>query len=225
MSIRKALERSVNIVSIKLNYLIGPKNSVRVAQALGIKSPLKPVLSLPLGANEVTMIELVSAYGTIATLGNHTEPTGVIRIEDRDGTPLYEHNPESVEVYDSNLLATLVEMMKGIVKYGTGKLANLPRPVAGKTGTTSDYRDAWFVGFVPQLVCATCIGNDDNSETVKVTGGWVPALMWKEFMTMATQKMPAQDFPRPKGLVSVKIDWLTGKLATQFSPKEYVYLE
>tara|TARA_Y100001970_G_scaffold189672_1_gene230576 strand:+ start:10083 stop:12230 length:2148 start_codon:yes stop_codon:yes gene_type:complete len=225
MSIRKALERSVNIVSIKLNYLIGPKNSVRVAKALGIKSPLKPVLSLPLGANEVTMMELVSAYGTIATLGNHTESTGIIRIEDRDGTPLYEHNPEIVAVYDSNLLATLVEMMKGIVKYGTGKLANLPRPVAGKTGTTSDYRDAWFVGFVPQLVCATWIGNDDNSETVKVTGGWVPALMWKEFMTMATQKMPAQDFPRPKGLVSVKIDWLTGKLATQFSPKEYVYLE
>ena len=225
MSIRKALERSVNIVAIKLNYLIGPKNCVRVAQALGIKSPLKPVLSLPLGANEVTMMELASAYGTIATLGNHTEPTGIIRIEDRDGTPLYEHSPEIREVYDPNLLATLVEMMKGIVKYGTGKLANLPRPVAGKTGTTSDYRDAWFVGFVPQLVCATWIGNDDNSETVKVTGGWVPALMWKEFMTMATQKMPAQDFPRPKGLISVKIDWLTGKLATQFSPKEYVYLE
>ena len=74
-------------------------------------------------------------------------------------------------------------------------------------------------------MCATWVGNDDNSETVKVTGGWVPALMWKEFMTMATQKMPAQDFPRPKGLISVKIDWLTGKLATQFSPKEYVYLE
>tara|TARA_B100000427_G_scaffold179704_1_gene149464 strand:- start:1580 stop:3727 length:2148 start_codon:yes stop_codon:yes gene_type:complete len=225
MSIRKALERSVNIISIKLNYLIGPEHCVRVAQSLGIKSPLKPILSLPLGANEVTMMELTSAYGSIATLGKHTEPTGIIRIEDRDGTPLYEHKPQVTKVYNENLLATLVEMMKGVVKYGTGKLANLPRPVAGKTGTTSDYRDAWFVGFVPQLVCATWVGNDDNSETVKVTGGWVPALMWKEFMTMATQKMPAQDFPRPKGLISVKVDWLTGKLATQFSPKEYVYLE
>lgn len=225
MSIRKALERSVNVVAIKLNYLIGPEHCVRVAKSLGIKSPLKPILSLPLGANEVTMIELTSAYGSIATLGNHAEPTGIIRIEDRDGTPLYEHKPELIEVYDSNLLATLIEMMKGVVKYGTGKLANLPRPVAGKTGTTSDYRDAWFVGFVPQLVCSTWVGNDDNSETVKVTGGWVPALMWKEFMTVATQKMPAQDFPRPKGLVSVKVDWLTGKLATQFSPKEYVFLE
>ena len=225
LSMRKALERSINIVAIKLNYLIGPKNTARVAKSLGIRSPLQPILSLPLGANEVTMIELTSAYGSIATLGKFSDPVGIIRIEDRDGTSLYEHKAQVTKVYNSNLIAVLIDMMKGIVKYGTGKLANLPRPVAGKTGTTSDYRDAWFVGFVPQLVCATWVGNDDNSPTMKVTGGWVPALMWKEYMKEATQKMPAQDFKRPKGLTTVKVNWLTEKLATQFSPKEYVHSE
>jgi len=222
---RKALEKSVNVVAIKLNHWIKPQNPVRVAQSLGISSPLKPVLSLPLGANEVTMLELVSAYGTIATLGKRAEPAGIISIEDRDGTPLYEHNVQSAQVYNANLLAVLVEMMQGIVKYGTGKLANLPVPVAGKTGTTSEYKDAWFVGFVPQLVCATWVGNDDNTPTVKVTGGWVPALMWKEFMTTATQTMKPQHFKKPRNLVSVKVNWLTGKLATQFSPQEHVHVE
>ncbi len=225
LSMRKALERSINIVAIKLNYLIGPKHTARVAKSLGIKSPLQPILSLPLGVNEVTMIELTSAYGALATLGKLSDPVGIIRIEDRDGTSLYEHKSQVTKVYNSNLIAVLIEMMKGVVKYGTGKLANLPRPVAGKTGTTSDYRDAWFVGFVPQLVCATWVGNDDNSPTMKVTGGWVPALMWKEYMKEATQKMPAQDFKRPIGLTTVKVNWLTEKLATQFSPKEYVHSE
>ncbi len=225
LSMRKALERSINVVSIKLNYLIGPKNTARVAKTLGIKSPLQPILSLPLGANEVSMLELTSAYGTIATLGKFSDPVSIIRIEDRDGTSLYEYKAQVTKVFNSNLLSVLVDMMKGVVKYGTGKLANLPRPVAGKTGTTSDYRDAWFVGFVPQLVCTTWVGNDDNSPTMKVTGGWVPALMWKEYMREATQKMPAQDFKRPTGLTTVKVNWLTEKLATQFSPKEYVHSE
>lgn len=225
LSIRKALEKSINVVAIKLNSLVGPEKSVKISKKMGIKSPLKPVLSLPLGANEVSMLELASAYGTIATLGKYAEPVGILRIEDRDGTPLYQHKLQVSQVYDSNLLATLVDMMKGIVNYGTGKGAKLPRPVAGKTGTTSDYRDAWFVGFIPQLVCATWVGNDDNTPTMKVTGGWVPAMMWKEYMKEVTQKMPAQDFKRPKGLVSRKVDWSSGKLATQFSPEEFVHVE
>jgi len=222
---RKGLERSVNIVAIKLNYLIGPENCVRNAQKLGISSPLKPILSLPLGANEVTMIELASAYGTLSTMGKRVEPTGIIRIEDREGTSLFEHHSKAVQVYDSNLIAVLVDMMKGVVDYGTGKGAKLPRPIAGKTGTTSDYRDAWFVGFVPQLVCSAWVGNDDNSPTHKMTGGWVPAMMWKEYMTEALKGIPAQNFPRPKHLVKRKVNWKTGKLATEFSPEDYVHLE
>jgi penicillin-binding protein 1A len=150
---------------------------------------------------------------------------GIVRIEDRDGTVLFELVIKIENVYDRNLIATLVEMMRGIVNYGTGKGAKLPRPIAGKTGTTSDYRDAWFVGFVPQIVTAAWVGNDDNSETYKITGGWVPARMWREYMIEALKGVPAQNFPSPRGLVQRKINWETGKLATEFSPKEKVSVE
>ena len=222
---RKALEKSVNVVAIKLNHFVGPANVVKVAKDIGIKSELKPVLSLPLGANEVTMLDLVSSYGVFANQGRRVEPVSILRIEDRDGTALFKHQVYEKRVFDSNLIAVLVEMMQGVVKYGTGKNANLPRPVAGKTGTTSDYRDAWFVGFVPQLVTSTWVGNDDNSPMHKMTGGWVPALMWKEFMIEALKTVPAQNFLKPRRHVSRKINWLTGKIAQDFSPKEYVSVE
>jgi penicillin-binding protein 1A len=222
---RRAFELSVNVVSIKLNYLMGPEHMVKVAKKIGIQSPLKPILSLPLGANEVTMLELTSAYGVFANQGIRVEPTAIVRIEDREGTALYEHKIKEDRVFDKNLIATLVELMRGIVNYGTGKGAKLPRPVAGKTGTTSDYRDAWFVGFVPQLVTTAWVGNDDNSPTMKITGGWVPARMWKDFMIKALSGMPAQNFPRPKGLTQHKINWETGNIATEFSPEESVSIE
>ncbi|MBG91112.1 MAG: penicillin-binding protein [Actinobacteria bacterium] len=225
LPMRKALERSVNVVAIKLNYLLGPKKVVSVAKQIGIKSPLKPILSLPLGANEVTMMELVSAYGVFANNGVRVEPVTILKIEDRYGTPLFEHRGKEERVFNSNLVATLVQMMKGVINYGTGKNARLPRPLAGKTGTTSDYRDAWFIGFVPQLVTGTWVGNDDNSPTYKVTGGWVPAMMWREFMKEALVSVPQQDFRRPRGLVQRKVNWLTGKLATEFSPKDSVTAE
>jgi penicillin-binding protein 1A len=210
---RQALEKSVNVVAIKLNYFVGPEKVVQLAKKVGVKSDLKPVLSLPLGANEVTMIDLVSAYGVFANQGIRVEPVSILKIEDRDGSILYQNKSFEKRVFDSNLIAALVEMMQGIVKFGTGKNANLPRPVAGKTGTTSDYRDAWFVGFVPQLVTATWVGNDDNSPMYKMTGGWVPALMWKEFMIESLKNIPAQNFVKPRQLVSRKINWLTGNLA------------
>jgi penicillin-binding protein 1A len=222
---RQALEKSVNVVAIKLNYFVGPEKVVQLAKKVGVKSDLKPVLSLPLGANEVTMIDLVSAYGVFANQGIRVEPVSILKIEDRDGSILYQNKSFEKRVFDSNLIAALVEMMQGIVKFGTGKNANLPRPVAGKTGTTSDYRDAWFVGFVPQLVTATWVGNDDNSPMYKMTGGWVPALMWKEFMIESLKNIPAQNFVKPRQLVSRKINWLTGNLAQDFSPQDYVSTE
>ncbi|MFC1770652.1 transglycosylase domain-containing protein [Candidatus Margulisiibacteriota bacterium] len=225
LPVRKALEKSVNVIAIKLNHLVGPKNVVRVARQLGVTSPLKPVLSLPLGANEVSMLELASVYGVLANGGRRVEPVAILKIEDRDGVILHEHRIQEKKVFDANLVYTLVDMMKGVVKYGTGRNANLPRPIAGKTGTTSDYRDAWFIGFVPQLVTAVWVGNDDNTEMRRITGGWVPALMWKEFMKQALEDLPAQDFPHPKGLVGVKVNKNTGKLANAFTPEEDVMVE
>ena len=225
ISIRKAFERSVNVIAIKLNDLIGPEKTVAIAKTFGIKSELRPVLSLPLGANEVNMLELTTAYGTIASYGKRVDQRSIIRIEDREGTALFESSYKPIKVAPSNAIAALIEMMKGIVDHGTGKNAKLPRPVAGKTGTTSDYRDAWFVGFVPQLVCTTWVGNDDNKPTYKITGGWVPARMWREFMKVALEGIPAQNFSKPRNLVKLKINWQTEKLATEFSPEELVHFE
>lgn len=222
LPMRRALELSVNVVSIKLNDLIGPKKVVDVAKRIGISSPLKPVLSLPLGANEVTMLELLTAYGVFANDGRRVEPTAIVKIEDRDGIPLYNHQPRERKVFDSNLIAALVDMMKGIPNYGTGRNAKLPRPMAGKTGTTSDYKDAWFFGFVPQMVTATWVGNDNNQPMNKVAGGGIPALMWKDFMKTALDKVPARDFRRPRGLVTKSMDWDTQNISTQFSPEDRV---
>lgn len=207
ISLRRALEQSVNVVAIKLNQMVGPKNVVRIAHLLGIKSPLQPVLSLPLGANEVTMLELTSAYATLANNGRRIEPTGIIRIEDREGNVLFRHEVKETRVFDENLIAVLVDMMTGVVKNGTGKNANLPRPVAGKTGTTSDYKDSWFVGFIPQMVCSVWVGNDDNTPMARMTGGWVPAMMWREFMTKAIEvaQYEPRRFMPPQGLITRKV--------------------
>jgi len=226
LPLRKALELSVNVVAIKLNDLIGPKNVAKVAKQLGIQSNLKPVLSLPLGALEVTMLELASTYGVLANQGIRVEPSSILRIEDRDGTPLYEHQIRETRVFESNLILTLVDMMKGVVKFGTGTNARIPgRAIAGKTGTTSDYKDAWFVGFVPQYVTAVWVGNDDNTPMRNMTGGWMPALMWREFMIEALKSTPAQDFPAPRNLVNRKVDWDTGLLADDSSDPERVTVE
>ena len=225
LPMRKALEKSINVVAIKLNALVGPKAVVAAAQSVGIDSPLKPVLSLPLGALEVNMLELTKAYSTLANSGRVVEPTGITRIEDRYGNVLYEHRIKDKKVVDSNVIAALVDMMTGVINFGTGKNARLPRPVAGKTGTTTDYKDAWFVGFVPQLVCSVWVGNDDNSPMNNMTGGWYPAMMWREFMKEALQNVPAQRFVKAKNLIKRRIDKNTGYLAMDDTNDDDVNIE
>ncbi len=200
ITLRVAFEKSVNVVAVKLNSMIGPQNVIQVARSIGITSPLMPILSLPLGAMEVTMLELTSAYGVFANGGIRVEPTAIIRIEDRNGTPIYIHHPREKRVFDAYHVSVLVDMMQGVIARGTGVAAQIPgRAVAGKTGTTSDYRDAWFIGFTPQLVCATWVGNDDNHPMNKVSGGWIPAQLWKGFMTEALKELPVAYFPKPDG--------------------------
>ncbi len=220
LPIRRAFEKSVNVVAVKLNDLVGPSTVVSMAKKAGIQSDLTPVLSLPLGANEVSMIELVQSYMVFANYGKKVAPVSILRIEDRNGVPLYNHRFKETQVLDENLVVTLVDTMRGIVDYGTGRGAKLPRPVAGKTGTTSDYKDAWFFGFVPQMVCATWVGNDDNQPMNRVTGGWVPAQMWKAFMKEALVGVPAQDFKYPRGMVKRRVNWATKMLASADTPDD-----
>ncbi len=217
--LRKALELSINIVAIKITNIVGPKYVINVARRLGLKSPLLPVLSLPLGANETTMLEMTSVYGVLANNGVRVEPVSIVRIEDRNGVPLYKSRFEEKRVFDPDLIATLVDMMKGVVDYGTGKAAKLPRPMAGKTGTTSDYRDAWFIGFVPQMVTATWVGNDNYTPMNGVTGGWIPAMMWKDFMMYALRSTPPREFMAAGGATPHHDNWETG------TPKREIYLD
>lgn len=200
ISLRKALEQSLNIVAVKLTNIVGPQYVVNLAHRLGIKSPMQPVLSLPLGANEVTIMELTSVYSVLANGGIRIEPTGILSIEDRNGVVLYKHRIKEERVADEKYVNALVDMMKGVVDNGTGKAAKMPRPIAGKTGTTSDYKDAWFIGFVPQLVTACWVGNDNNTSMNGVTGGFIPANMWRDYMKVALKNIPHEDFSTPTGL-------------------------
>lgn len=210
---RRALELSVNVVAVKLNDMVTPEAVVRTAKQIGIAADLKPVLSLPLGAFEVTMIDLAAAYGVFANNGIRVEPVSILSIEDRNGTVLYKHQHQEKQVYSRKMILALVDMMTGVLNYGTGRNARLPRPIAGKTGTTSNYKDAWFFGFIPQMVTVAWVGNDDNEPMNQVTGGWIPALMWRDFMKYCVQDINPQRFPSPTGLVSEQVSWTTGKLA------------
>ena len=225
ITLRKALQESVNVVAIKLTNIVGPHNVVRIAHELGIESELRAVLSLPLGANEVNMLELTSAYGVLANNGVRVEPTCILRIEDRNGVPIYQHAIREKQVVEPKYISALVDMMKDVVTYGSGRAAKLPRPMAGKTGTTSDYRDAWFIGFVPQLVCATWVGNDNNTKMNKVTGGSIPANMWRDFMKYALENIPPEDFKRNTDLIERKINSKTGLVATDVSPSQDITVE
>ncbi len=195
ITLKKALEQSVNVIAIKLNRTVGPENVIRIARKFGITAPLYPFLSLPLGAHEVSMMEMVAAYGILANGGRRVDITGISKIEDRDGNVIYKHALNERRVENPELVAQLVDMMTGVVRNGTGKNAYLPRPIAGKTGTTSDYKDAWFIGFVPQLVTGTWLGNDNNTQMNNMTGGWMPAMMWRDFMKEALKSIPVLDFP------------------------------
>jgi len=213
LPMRRALELSVNVVAVKLNDMVTPEAVVRTAKQIGIAAELKPILSLPLGAFEVTMIDLAAAYGVFANNGIRVEPVSILSIEDRNGTVLYKHQHQEKQVYSRKMILALVDMMTGVLNYGTGRNARLPRPIAGKTGTTSNYKDAWFFGFIPQMVTVAWVGNDDNEPMNQVTGGWIPALMWRDFMKYCVQDINPQRFPSPTGLVSERVSWATGKLA------------
>ena len=160
----------------------GPQNDKNLASALG---------GLTKG---VTPLELTSAYGTFANKGVHVDPVVVVKVLDRNGKVLEEADPEQHNVISESSAAQLTSMLQDVIKGGTGTRANIGRPAAGKTGTTSDYHDAWFVGYTPDLVAGVWVGNDDNTSLGGMSGGTVPASIWKSFMKAALKNTPAKDF-------------------------------
>ncbi len=197
VTLRKALALSLNTVAVKLCVAVGPENVVMTANRLGITSPLQPVASLALGSSEVTLLELTSAYVPFSNGGKAVVPYIVTRITTRDGRVLYERRGSGLgQVISEEDLGAMNDMMRAVITSGTGRRARLKgRDAGGKTGTSQDYRDAWFIGYTAQYTAGVWFGNDDNSPTRRVTGGSLPAQAWKSVMTEAHRGLPGLPLP------------------------------
>lgn len=197
ISIRDGLASSINVVALKVLIDVGFEPTIQLAHQMGIKSQLKPTYSLALGSWEVNLLELTSAYGTLANLGISTEAHGIRRILNRHGDILYAAKYKPKRVVDQGSAAIMTWMLKNVVQAGTGRAAQLDRAVAGKTGTSDKARDLWFIGYIPQLVTGVWLGNDDNHPTQGSSS--TAAHTWQKFMAKAVEGMPVEQFPeRPK---------------------------
>jgi penicillin-binding protein 1A len=198
VTLTQALAMSLNTVAIRLGLEVGPKNVVRTAHRLGISSKLEPNASIALGTSEVSVVELVGAYAPFANGGFAATPHVVTRIKTLDGGKLLymrqadEHN----QVIEPRYVAMMNTMMRETLISGTAKKAEIPGwQAAGKTGTSQDYRDAWFIGYTSNLVTGVWLGNDDNTPTKKATGGGLPVEVWSRFMKTAHEGVPVAALP------------------------------
>jgi penicillin-binding protein 1A len=200
VTLQTALSLSLNTVAVKLGQEVGPRSVVRVAQRLGIASPLQPHASLPLGTSEVTPLELTAAYAAFANGGQAVTPYVIREVRAANGKVIYKREGSGIgRVIDRGRLAMMNAMMRETLLTGTGRKADVPGwEAAGKTGTTQDFRDAWFVGYTGRMVAAVWLGNDDNSPMRRVSGGGLPSEIWGRFMRAALQG--AQPQPLPGGL-------------------------
>jgi len=205
VTMRFALENSINVASIHLEEMVTPEAIVATAHRLGIQSRLEPDLSLTLGSADVTPLELASAYGVFANGGVRAAPLAILKVTDSRGNVLEDNIPQRTVVLSPQVAYIMIDLLKGVVRRGTGVAANIGIPQAGKTGTTDDYRNAWFIGFTPSLLAAVWVGNDDDAPMNKVVGGGLPAKIWAAFMKQATAQTPTVDWQRPEGVVEASV--------------------
>ena len=202
VTLTEALVQSINTVAVRLALKLGPENIVATAKRLGIASPLEANPSLALGTSALTPLEMASAYAAFANGGKGIVPHVVKRISLRDGTILYERHGSGIgQVMDPQALGNMNYMLRQVVERGTGHAARIQGlDLAGKTGTTQDYRDAWFVGYSSAYVCAVWVGNDNNSPMKRVTGGGLPTQIWRDIMLQAHQGRNVASLPgEPSG--------------------------
>jgi penicillin-binding protein 1B len=220
VTVRQALERSLNAATARLAHQVGLPAIIDVARRMGIESTLPPYPSVVLGAVEVTPFEVAQAFSVLANSGLRARPLTIKKVVDRLGEPM-ERNPIEVElVLEPDTAYLVTHLMEGVLLRGTGRGARergFKRPAAGKTGTTDDYRDAWFVGFTPNLLTVVWVGFDDN-RTLDLSGAATALPIWTEFMKAATAARPAAPFLPPPGVTNVKIDPVSGMLATAECP-------
>ncbi len=195
MTLEYALAHSVNTIAVQLAQQVGPARIIDTARALGITTDLPKDAGLALGTGEVSLLELTTAYAVLARAGMGVWPYAITEIIGPGGTPLYQRQGSGPgRAVPAAAARTLTAMMTKVIDGGTGKHAAIGRPAAGKTGTSQNYRDAWFVGFTPQLVTGVWFGNDDGSPMKRVTGGGLPARTWAGFMGAAHQGLPVLAF-------------------------------
>jgi penicillin-binding protein 1A len=212
---RTALAESRNVVTVKILEKIGVSYCIQYAKKLGIGAPLSPDLSLALGSSGMTLRELTTAYSAFANGGMRCKPIFIRRVTDRDGRVLEEIGPELTEVISQQTAYVMTDLLKAVVNEGTGWRAKLlKRPAAGKTGTTNDLRDAWFIGYTPELLTGVWVGYDDRRAMGPgETGSRAANPIWLQFMSEALKGRPVADFGIPEGVVFALIDAETGLLA------------
>jgi len=211
-SLRTALTHSRNVVTIKLLQNTGVQKAIELARRMGITSPLAENLSIALGSSAVTLHELVSAYAIFANQGKKVEPSAIRYIKNRNNEVIYRSEPRETQVLSPGVAYLITSLLQSVVKQGTAtKVKALKRPVAGKTGTTNNFVDAWFLGFTPEMVTGVWVGKDkDEPLGLNETGSRAAIPIWLDYMQSATEGTPIKDFPVPDDVVFVKIDPETG---------------
>jgi len=196
MSIRSALIQSSNVPAVKIGVKVGLDKVIDTVRSLGIKNPMQPVLSLPLGSVGLSPLEMAGAYATFANNGWHSDATTMVRVTDSRGNILLDNTKPPKLVLDQWSVASLTGIMQGVINGGTGKRAYIGRPAAGKTGTTDNEKDVWFVGYTPQLATAVWVGKDNYQSLGRgVTGGGLAAPIWRRFMRGALKNEKVRYFP------------------------------
>ncbi len=218
---RDALAKSRNVVTIKILMDIGIDYTIDYAGKLGITSKLSRDLSIALGSSGVSLLEIVGAYSVFANLGYLVEPVFITKIVDRDGNIMEETKPEKKKAIDASTAYIMTSLLESVVKHGTGhRVRALNRPVAGKTGTTNNLRDAWFVGYTPRYITGTWVGFDDENCLGKAeTGSRAASPIWLGFMKKILKNKPVRLFQAPEGVIFSKIDAETGLLPAVESKK------
>lgn len=215
-TLRTALTHSRNLVTIRLLDKIGIPAVLSYAQQLGITRALAPNLSLALGSSDVTLLELTTAYGVFANGGMHVPSVFITKIIDAHQQVIEEHLPQARQAVSPEVAYVMTNLLQGVVQNGTGRRVRaLGRPVAGKTGTTNDFRDAWFLGYTPDMIAGVWVGIDDRTTLGhRETGGRVASPIWLEFMQEAVREQPIADFAVPPGVRFFRIEATSGKRAT-----------
>jgi penicillin-binding protein 1A len=203
MTAREAFARSINTIAVQISEDVGRERVAAMAKRMGISTRVEPLASLPLGTEEVKLVDLTSAYAAIANGGHLAPAYGIIEVTTLEGEVIYRRTPtRPIPVLAYPTVKNMTEMLKSVVSWGSGKNANIDRPVAGKSGTSQDSRDAVFAGFSSDMTTAVWVGNDDGTPMKYVTGGGLPARIWSDFMLEAHVGQPVRPLLADAGIYS-----------------------